>query len=71
MKSFLSNSLICAVHLYQSVAPERIRKRCRFTPCCSDYMILSIQKYGSRTGVKKGIDRIMRCKPPNGGYDYP
>jgi putative component of membrane protein insertase Oxa1/YidC/SpoIIIJ protein YidD len=34
-------------------------------------MILSLQKYGVRKGLTKGLDRLKRCKIPNGGMDYP
>ena len=57
--------------MYKAFAPQSIRKECRFVPTCSTYMIMAIQKYGLIAGVYKGIRRIMRCKPPNGGVDYP
>ena len=67
----MSRILIGLVKLYQKVAPRSIRGKCRYTPCCSDYMILAVEKYGFIEGVKKGLDRISRCKSPNGGIDYP
>lgn len=63
--------LIWFVHLYQRFASKERRERCRFEPSCSEYMILSLQKYGVVKGLKKGINRMKRCKPPNGGYDPP
>jgi len=63
--------LILLVRLYQKTAPTRIRNSCRFEPSCSEYMILSLQKYGVRKGLTKGLDRLKRCKIPNGGMDYP
>ena len=63
--------LIGLVLMYKAFAPLSTRDRCRFEPTCSTYMILSIKKYGVFRGVIKGIKRILRCKPPNGGIDYP
>ncbi len=63
--------LIMAVKIYQAVAPERVRKRCRYEPSCSCYMILAVEKYGTLRGAKKGFQRWRRCRPPNGGYDMP
>ena len=63
--------LIGCVLMYKAYAPMSIRQECRFHPTCSTYMILSIQKYGIIVGVTKGIRRIIRCKPPNGGEDWP
>ena len=63
--------LIGLVLMYKAFAPLSTRDRCRFEPTCSTYMILSIKRYGVFRGVIKGIKRILRCKPPNGGIDYP
>ena len=64
-------SVIGAVLVYKAVAPMSVRSRCRFIPTCSTYMIMAIYKFGLFVGVVKGIKRIYRCKPPNGGEDYP
>ena len=67
----LGKLIILAVRFYQKTAPERIRNNCRYIPSCSEYMILAIQKYGVIKGVRMGINRLGRCKYPNGGEDYP
>lgn len=67
----LKRALICAVKIYQRYAPESIRNKCRFEPSCSEYMILSLQKYGVVKGLAKGIDRLKRCNIDNGGFDMP
>lgn len=59
------------VLIYKAFAPMDIRQKCRFEPTCSTYMIIAIKKYGLIFGVIKGIRRLFRCKPPNGGVDYP
>ena len=38
---------------------------------CSQYMILSIKKYGGFKGFVNGIKRLQRCHPPHGGVDNP
>lgn len=63
--------VIGSVLMYKAFAPKKMRDRCRFEPTCSTYMIMAINKYGLLRGVIKGIRRICRCKPPNGGIDYP
>lgn len=59
------------VLVYKAFAPMSLRNSCRYTPTCSTYMILAINKYGLFIGVFKGIGRLLRCKPPYGGEDYP
>ena len=59
------------VLVYKAFAPMSLRSQCRFEPSCSTYMILALQKYGLVRGFIKGVARIIRCRPPNGGIDYP
>ena len=67
----LKRHIIGCVLAYKAFAPASLRDHCRFEPTCSTYMIMAIKKYGLFRGVYKGIHRICRCKPPNGGIDYP
>ena len=64
-------ALIWLVHLYQNKASDATRLKCVFEPSCSEYMILAVNKYGFLKGVIKGVRRLLRCHPPNGGVDYP
>jgi len=67
----LRRFIIGVVLVYKAFAPIDVRRQCRFTPTCSTYMIMAVKKYGIIIGIIKGIRRILRCKPPNGGVDYP
>ncbi len=43
---------------------------CRFTPTCSQYTLVAIEKYGLVKGTWLGLKRIARCHPYNpGGHD--
>ena len=68
---FAKKIVIFVLRVYQRVAPYEIRCTCLFVPNCSEYMILAVKKYGVIRGVRKGFARLRRCKPPNGGEDYP
>ena len=67
----IKHIVLLIVKIYQMVAPISIRSKCRFEPSCSEYMILSINKYGFIKGFRKGIDRIKRCNINDGGFDEP
>ena len=67
----LKATLIQSVLLYQRFAPERVRRKCRFEPSCSEYMLLCLRKYGPIRGAFKGIGRLRRCHLQQGGYDFP
>lgn len=60
------------IRVYQIVISPIIggRAACRFTPTCSEYTRLAIEKYGFCRGVLMGIKRISRCRPGGDfGYD--
>jgi len=59
------------IRFYQKHKPERFTNVCRFTPSCSNYAIIAIQKYGFIKGWQKAINRLRRCHYPNGGEDLP
>ncbi|MFD1485503.1 membrane protein insertion efficiency factor YidD [Lacticaseibacillus baoqingensis] len=63
-------TLIWLIRLYQRYAPAQMRLRCCFTPSCSEYAILAINKYGWVIGGVKAMDRLSRCGSEH-GIDYP
>jgi len=67
----MKRGIIWLVHLYQHYAPDELRRQCLFTPSCSEYMILAVEKYGVVLGVFKGAKRLFRCRGLNGGIDNP
>lgn len=67
----LRGIIIWCIRVYQRQAPEQLRLSCVFVPSCSEYAILSIEKYGVIRGCIKGMNRLARCRYPNGGEDYP
>ena len=72
LNDLISFLLILLIRLYQLALSPLIGKNCRFTPTCSTYFILAVQKYGPFLGTLKGIWRILRCNPfCKGGEDYP
>lgn len=61
--------LIWFIRVYQRFAPAEVRRRCVFTPTCSQYAIQALERYGVVRGVPKIISRLRRCHLPNGGED--
>jgi putative membrane protein insertion efficiency factor len=68
----LAHLLIAAVRCYQAFVRPVLPPLCRFTPSCSEYMILAVEKHGPLRGGCKGVWRVCRCNPWNrGGWDPP
>ena len=64
----MSNLIIKLIRLYQKI-PFKTHDICRYTPTCSEYMIIAIKKHGLIKGIYLGIKRILRCNPL-GSYGY-
>jgi putative membrane protein insertion efficiency factor len=72
VRRLLALVLILAVRWYQVVLRPLLPSVCRFTPSCSEYFILAVQKYGPLRGAAKGVARLCRCRPGQpGGFDPP
>ena len=64
--------LIGLVRFYQLALSPHLPPTCRYTPSCSQYAILSLQKYGAAKGTVLAVWRVLRCNPWGGsGYDPP
>jgi hypothetical protein len=59
-----------AIRIYQLIISPILSPRCKFTPTCSQYGLMSLQKYGTLRGSALIIWRLMRCSPlTKGGHD--
>jgi len=62
--------LIVLIRGYQKFISPFLGNNCRFSPTCSEYFILAVEKYGVFKGIYLGVKRIVKCHPFNpGGYD--
>ncbi|MEG1996602.1 MAG: membrane protein insertion efficiency factor YidD, partial [Oscillospiraceae bacterium] len=58
------------IRCYQKFISPLFLPRCRFTPTCSSYAILALEKHGLFKGSYLAIKRIIRCNPfSKGGAD--
>jgi len=67
----LTRSLIACIRLYQRMAHSRRPPRCVYQPSCSEYAVLAILRYGPVAGTLRAFSRVYRCRPGNGGEDWP
>ena len=61
--------LISLINLYQKL-PISTHSYCKYTPTCSEYAKIAINRFGVIKGIYLSIKRILRCNPKGGfGYD--
>lgn len=61
--------MVWIIRRYQSVS-RFTPPTCRYTPTCSQYTRIAVEKYGVWRGLWMGMCRISRCHPfHKGGSD--
>lgn len=66
----MKDILIVFIRIYQKFLSPLSGGTCRFYPTCSEYLRLSLIKWGCLQGLWRGIIRISKCHPFHpGGYD--
>ena len=63
MQKLLTNIILLLILIYQRTISLLFPGTCRFSPSCSNYMSLSIKKYGLKVGIYMGLKRITKCHP--------
>lgn len=48
----MKDIVVWLVKAYRHFAPIKIRDKCRFEPSYSEYMLISVEKYGTIKGLK-------------------
>jgi uncharacterized protein len=65
----LSRLMVRLIRVYQN-ATAHWPPVCRYTPSCSEYAVLALQKHGAVKGSALAAWRICRCNPfTRGGHD--
>ncbi len=66
----LKGGVFLLIQLYQHTFSILFGPCCRFTPSCSSYASLSIERFGIMEGTWLALKRLIKCHPLHpGGYD--
>ncbi len=66
----LAKLVTTPIKAYRKVVSPLLPPSCRFTPTCSAYAIIAIERHGVIRGGWLALKRIARCHPWNpGGVD--
>ena len=62
--------LLVPIWIYQKAISPYTPPACRFTPTCSEYARIAIERFGAAKGGYMAFRRVLRCNPfHEGGYD--
>ena len=68
--SIPKNACLLLIKGYRRFISPLFPPCCRFTPTCSEYALISFQRYGFFKGLWLSIRRVLKCHPWHpGGYD--
>ena len=63
--------LIGAIVVYQRLISPMTPPSCRYYPCCSNYALTAIRRFGPFKGTWLTLKRLGRCHPwTAGGVDH-
>lgn len=66
----MKKALLFMIRFYREYVSPLKPPSCRFVPTCSEYALISIERYGVLKGGRMALCRILRCHPfREGGYD--
>lgn len=52
-----------AIKIYQAVISPYLPANCRFSPCCSEFAVRVLVRYGVKKAVCLVGARLLRCQP--------
>lgn len=61
-------ALVALIALYQGLLSSQDGDVCGFTPSCSQYAKLALERYGPLRGLVMSADRLQRCHGLGGRY---
>ena len=66
----MKRALLWLIRFYQRNVSGAHRPCCRYTPTCSQYALVAIERFGALRGGCMALWRLLRCNPfSRGGYD--
>lgn len=67
LKTITKKVALFLVKFYQVCISPLFGPCCRYTPTCSEYARIAIERFGAVKGTRLAFKRLMRCRP---GQDY-
>lgn len=66
----MKRAMLASLRFYKRNISPLLPPACRFTPTCSEYAMLAVERYGAAYGGYLAARRLLRCHSfAKGGYD--
>lgn len=66
----MTRSVLWLLRWYKRSVSPLMPPACRYTPTCSEYAALAIERHGLVAGAGMAVRRVLSCHPfARGGYD--
>ncbi len=66
----MKRAMIASLRFYKRNISPHLPPACRYTPTCSEYALIAVERYGAAYGGYLAAKRLLRCHPfAKGGYD--
>jgi putative membrane protein insertion efficiency factor len=59
----LGRMILRGIRFYQRGISPYTAASCRFTPTCSEYAAVAVERYGAGRGGWLAFKRLLRCRP--------
>ena len=70
LKQIPKSSALMLIRFYKGAISPHLPAACRYSPTCSEYARIAIERFGAAKGGYMAFRRILRCNPfHEGGYD--
>jgi len=55
--------ILTLIRVYQAAISPWLPATCRYTPTCSEYARIAVERFGAARGTRLVIRRLLRCHP--------
>ncbi|MBQ7454880.1 MAG: membrane protein insertion efficiency factor YidD [Clostridia bacterium] len=66
----MERMLLASLRFYKRNVSPHLPPACKYTPTCSEYARIAVERFGAARGTALAAKRLLRCNPfSKGGYD--
>ena len=63
LNTMIRRAVLAVLRLYRYVISPVLPPSCRFVPSCSEYAMVSVERFGVRRGTWLAMRRVLKCHP--------